>query len=324
MTVQPLFLFSLPRTGSTLAQRILASHAAVTTASEPWILLPYLYTLRERGSYAEYGHSTMVAAVQDFCQELPQGADDYLSEMRHFILRLYAKAAQPDATYFLDKTPRYHLIVEDVIRLFPEGKFIFLWRNPLAIVASIMETWAHGNWNLYAFEVDLFQGLSNLAAAYRRHAGEACAVRYEDLVANPESEWQRVFAYLDLPFDSDLLSKFTEVRLNGRMGDHTGTMMYQRVSEDPLDKWRQTLVNPLRRSWCRRYLRWIGQQRLELMGYDLDQLLHDLDSTPSSTRFLASDLLRNAYGLVQGALKSRVMKRTPPAHSAWRQTREQT
>jgi hypothetical protein len=39
----PLFLLSLPRSGSTLAQRILAAHAGIATTSEPWILLPYLY-----------------------------------------------------------------------------------------------------------------------------------------------------------------------------------------------------------------------------------------------------------------------------------------
>lgn len=42
----PLFLLSLPRSGSTLAQRFLAAHDAIARASEPWILLPYLYTLR--------------------------------------------------------------------------------------------------------------------------------------------------------------------------------------------------------------------------------------------------------------------------------------
>src|SRR5688500_15750036 len=62
----PLFLLSLPRSGSTLAQRILAAHEAIATASEPWILLPYLYTLRERGAYAEYNHRVLVRAVEDF------------------------------------------------------------------------------------------------------------------------------------------------------------------------------------------------------------------------------------------------------------------
>jgi hypothetical protein len=64
-----IFVFSLPRTGSTLLQRIIATQPDVATASEPWILIPYLYTLRENGVYAEYGHRMMVRAVEDFCED---------------------------------------------------------------------------------------------------------------------------------------------------------------------------------------------------------------------------------------------------------------
>src|SRR5215211_9414871 len=90
---RPLFLFSLPRSGSTLAQRILAAHEPIATASEPWILLPYLYTLREHGIYAEYSHRVLVQAVKDFCAVLPGGRNDYVAEIRRFALRLYGKAS---------------------------------------------------------------------------------------------------------------------------------------------------------------------------------------------------------------------------------------
>jgi hypothetical protein len=51
-----------------------------------------------------------------------------------FGIDLYTRAAG-EARYFLDKTPRYHYVVDDLFRVFPEAKTIFLWRNPLAIVA---------------------------------------------------------------------------------------------------------------------------------------------------------------------------------------------
>jgi len=51
--ITPIFIFSLPRSGSTLMERILATHPAVGTASEPWILLPFLYTRIRDGVYAE-------------------------------------------------------------------------------------------------------------------------------------------------------------------------------------------------------------------------------------------------------------------------------
>ena len=114
INVKPIFLFCLPRAGSTLVQRVLASHDDIATIAEPWILLPFLYSLRKEGIYTEYGHWVAHTAVQDFVAELPRGEEDFLSELNRFVTRLYCKVQGKEAAYFLDKTPRYHLVVEDI------------------------------------------------------------------------------------------------------------------------------------------------------------------------------------------------------------------
>jgi hypothetical protein len=73
MTVTPIFLLSLPRSGSTLVQRVLAAHDGVATAAEPWILLPQIYALRTEGAYAEYGHALATRAIGDFARNLDGG-----------------------------------------------------------------------------------------------------------------------------------------------------------------------------------------------------------------------------------------------------------
>jgi Sulfotransferase family len=295
----PLFLLSLPRSGSTLAQRILAAHEAIATASEPWVLLPYLYTLRERGAYAEYGHRGLVRAVEDFCDVLPRGRDDYVAEIRELALRLYRKASPAGTRYFLDKTPRYHLVADEILDLFPEAKYLILWRNPLAVVASIIETWAGGKWNLYRFKVDLFDGTENLLRIHERHGSKVHALRYEALITEPEETWTGVFRYLGLPFDDSVLSRFADVELAGRWGDQSGTGRYDAVSSEPLESWKRVLNNPVRKAWCRRYLRWIGHDKLAVMGYDLDLLCAELDALPTSYRRVGSDLGRGGWGLLR-------------------------
>ena len=308
-SIFPIFIFSLPRSGSTLAQRTLAAHEAVSTTSEPWLLLPYVYATRAKGVYAEYTHEGAAGAIEDFSRALPGGTEDYVAELREFVLRLYARAADDNAQYFLDKTPRYDLIAEEVISLFPQGKFIFLWRNPLSVVASNMETWSGGKWRLYTQKIDYFDGLASLVAAYERHQDRACAVRYEDLLLDPEQEWRRVFEYLNLKFDPDLLTTFTEVKLTGRMsGDPTGSTQYQSVAREPLEKWKQTLTNPLRKAWCRRYVNWIGAERLGTMGYDMEHLLTELNNIPTTSRLLLSDTLRLGYGLFYQWMEPTLLK----------------
>lgn len=295
--IRPIFLLSLPRSGSTLVQRVLAAHRDVATASEPWLLLPFLYARGGDGLLAEYDQQLYRQALDDFIAVLPEGRADYDRALRDFTLRLYRQAAGPEPAYFLDKTPRYALVAEQLADVFPDARFVFLWRNPLAVVASISETWDDGRWNVYLFKVDLFKGLEGLVDAYQRLGDRAVAVQYEALVQQPEQAWRPVFDYLDLPFDPALLERFTGVRLEGGMGDPTQGR-YGGISDASLAKWREGLATPLRKAWARRYLRWIGAERLALMGYDLDALLRDLAAAPTTTRGLASDALRMAQGLL--------------------------
>jgi hypothetical protein len=313
----PLFLLSLPRSGSTLAQRILAAHEAIATASEPWVLLPYLYTLRERGVYAEYNHRVLVRAVEDFCDVLPHGREDYVGEIRELALRLYRKASPAGTRYFLDKTPRYHLVSDEIIAAFPEGRYLLLWRNPLAVVASLIETWSAGKWNLYRFKVDLFDGIENLFRTYEDHEDRVHAVRYEALITRPQEIWGGVFRYLGLPFDGSVLSRFGDVELAGRWGDHSGAERYAGMSREPLEGWKRVLNNPVRKAWCRRYLRWIGRERLAVMGYDLDALTAELDAVPMSYRRVGSDLGRGCWGLLRDVSEPHILRHKILKLPAW-------
>jgi hypothetical protein len=293
---QPIFLLSLPRSGSTLVQRVLASTDQIATAPEPWFLLPQVYALRERGAETEYVQVSSARAIREFADRLPGGIDEYRSAVSDFARRLYDRAGGANnGRYFLDKTPRYHLIVDDLYELFPDARFIFLWRNPLAVAASIVQTWAKGRWAVERWHVDLFDGVANLTAGFQAHEADAFGVRFEDLVADPLATWPRLFSHLDLAFDPTVLSSFSELRFDARMGDPTGGDRYRELSTEPLEKWKMLLRSPVRKRWARSYVRWIGSDRLRVMGYDLGELLQEIDAVPTSLRGSASDVSRAAY-----------------------------
>lgn len=303
----PVFIFSLPRSGSTLLQRILATHPAVATASEPWILLPFLYARRKNGVYAEYGHRTAIKAFEDFSAGLAGGEDEYLRAVEDLALRLYRDRAGPRARYFIDKTPRYHVVSADIVRAFETGRFIFLWRNPLAIVASMVEIWGHGRWNAYEFDFDLYDGLEGLLEAQSLAGDRALSIRYSEVVAESPVARARLFAYLGLEINEAHPESQQDVRLDGRMGDQVGAQAYRELSREPVSKWKQTLGSPLRKSWCRRYLRWIGRERLQAMGYDLEVLLRDLDEVPANWRTVPSDAWRMVFGYAVRLLEPWIM-----------------
>ena len=218
---------------------------------------------------------------------------------------LYDLAAGPGARWFVDKTPMYRLVVEEIIETFPMARFVFLWRNPLSVVASAVELFDDGRWEVNRYTMALFQSIDDLVAASRRHVDISLAVRYEDLVGGDDATWRRLLDYVGTPFDPRALERFSTVALDGRKGDPTGTTAYNRLSQEPLDRWRATIDGAVRTAWTRRYVLWIGRERLEWMGYDLDELLGDLGGggRPSlgdveDARRLAASLARDCMKLV--------------------------
>ena len=319
MSVRPVFLLSLPRSGSTLLQRMLATHPEIATASEPWVLLPQLYALRETGAVAEYGHRTAARAIADFGDSLPGGRADYLDEVRRSTLALYELAAG-DAGWFLDKTPRYHLVVDEIMALFPDARFVFLWRNPLAVAASMIDSFGRGHWNLDRYEVDLHGGLSRLVAAAGRDDPRASALRFEDLVADPVAATAPIFDLLELDAANATAPEFAVTSLDGRMGDRTGTASYTAVSGEPLERWRATMANPLRKRWCAAYLRSVGPERLTAMGYDPGELASDVATLPVRPTRVASDVARRVHGYGRARASARLMyprsRAARPDHAA--------
>ena len=171
-SIRPLFLMSLPRTGSTLVQRVLAAHPGVATASEPWLLLPLLYARREDGIRAEYCHMVAANAIADFAQAREGGTAAFDQRLREFVQGVYQDASSNGAVYFLDKTPHYHFVAEELFALFPDARFLFLWRNPLAVLASLLTTFRLNRFEPYIFRTEFTRGQVALTEAYvaRRRA----------------------------------------------------------------------------------------------------------------------------------------------------------
>ena len=256
----------------------------------------------------------MVKSVTGFVDSFPNGKDDYLESAADFLNNLYTLASEPGAHYFVDKTPRYHLVVDELLRAYPNGKFIFLWRNPLAISASMIQTWGKGKWNLYMFLVDLYSGITSLVEAFEKNRDRTIAVRYEDLVSSPDQELVRIMSYLELDNDMDLQDSFLDknrVDAPGR-GDPTGQSKYNRISQDSMDSWKSVMSNPFRKAWCKSYLEWIGPQRLNTMGYDLKSFYQTIDSQSTNVDYLISDIVRHAYGKIYCRLQLDCIRNNEP------------
>lgn len=291
--MRPLFVFSLPRSGSTLVQRVLGAHPDIATAAEPHILLPVLYATRTAGARADYWHESAAEAIGDFIEQLDGGREAWLEEVGSFARALYQRAGGAGHTYFLDKTPRYHHIASEIMEAFPDGRFIFLWRHPLAVVSSCLDTFRAGRFEPYHFKSDVYDGMCGLLAAHARADERALSVGYEQLVSGGPQAWASIFSHLELAFDPELVGDSLPARPQGRYGDPTGGERYDGIATGSVDRWRQSMRGPVRAAWCRRYLHWIGAEQMTRMGYDLDAALAEIDGAGMPSVTDARHLLRS-------------------------------
>ncbi|GBF80328.1 sulfotransferase family protein [Aphanothece sacrum] len=269
-----IFLISQPRAGSTLTQRILGSHREIYTVSEPWIMLHPLYALRENGYQAEYSVQNSKKALDSFLELHPEGEDAYFQAVRQMSLNLYeGLLRQSDKKFFLDKTPRYYYILPELYRTFPDAKYIFLIRNPLAILVSIFNTFVQEHWwKIQYYQDDLLKAPDLIAQGLLNFQGNILVLRYESLLSNPSAEIEKVCCFLNLSFEPEIVSYGNYDSEKWQFGDQSLIQCQTKPSSDNLDRWQQDLHNPITWQSANNYLEFLGQDLLTGLGYSYTEL----------------------------------------------------
>ena len=115
---------------------------------------------------------------------------------RRYVERLHRK----DVTYFGDKTPEHTGHLPRIRRLFPEARVLVLYRDGRDVAASLR----HMPWmspDLYVcFLVWLYYHRVLQDVRTEGWPG-ACFARYEDIVADPHTEFARILDFLGLPYE---------------------------------------------------------------------------------------------------------------------------
>ena len=202
-----IFIISQPRSGSTLLQRILAGHPEIATAAETWLMLHPLYGTRKRGVSAEFNSVWAAHAVGEFLDNYAFGNATYDRGIRAFAQQVYGEAlACSGSRFFVDKTPRYFFVIPKLYRLFPRARFIFLLRNPMAVLYSEMNTYVKGKWPMLArFAPDLLDAPRRIIEGMELLGEGAIVVRYEELVAEPERQVRELCGRLGIDFHPEMI-----------------------------------------------------------------------------------------------------------------------
>ncbi len=201
MVTAPAFILCTVRSGSTLLRVLLDSHSQIHAPQE---LHLRDVAVKMRTGYAEQALGEI-------------GLDTRQLEYLLWDRVLHRELEFSGKQHVVNKTPTDVFIVDRLLECWPDARFIFLLRHPLAVARSRQE--------LRPDEAEE----SNVAMVLRygealelaRRAHPGFSVRYEDLVADPKGITQQLCGFLGVPWEPQMLEygRFDHGRYRPALGD---------------------------------------------------------------------------------------------------------
>ena len=222
----PIFIVSLPRSGSTLLEQILSSHSLVEGTTE---LQDIPALSRKVGKYPK----DILALDADARRDL---GEEYLK--RTSVQR------RTDRPFFIDKMPNNWLFVPFIHLILPNAKIIDARRHPLGCCFSnFRQQFAHGQ--DYTYDLG---SLGHYYADYVRlmdHVdavlpGRVHRVIYERMVDDSETEIRRLLEYCGLEFEPACLEFYkTERPVRTPSSEQVRRPIYRDATEEwkPYEKY---------------------------------------------------------------------------------------
>jgi Tfp pilus assembly protein PilF len=195
----PIFIVGMPRTGTTLLERILAGSTDLFAAGElEHFAHAIVAAARRKAGRRDLSRHELVATSANI--DFKALGADYLDRTRP---RTDLRAR------FTDKMPLNYLYCGLIKRALPNAKIVHLSRHPLATCYAVFKVLFNQG---YPFSYDLCE-LADYYIGYRRLMehwqrilpGQILDVPYERLVTAPESESRRVFEFCGLEWEPRVL-----------------------------------------------------------------------------------------------------------------------
>jgi len=196
-----IFIVSLPRSGSTLTEQILAAHSRVQGGAE---LVDLPQTIRDES-----------ARVQ---QPFPQWVHTHTPEQWHALGQRYLTRTarwRKQFPRFTDKTPGNWLYVGAILAMLPQARIVVCRRDPLETSLACYRymyrrhPYTHDFSDLAARWHDFDRAIRHWKTLYPQRVYEQ---HYENLLADPETQIRELLGFCDLELEESCLNFHASAR----------------------------------------------------------------------------------------------------------------
>lgn len=235
----PVFVLSLERSGSTLCRNILDAHPAIFSPAQLYMgdLCYWMYL----ASYSSISQISIDLSDQE--RKVAAAADvrrTVSGMMQHY-------ASKKEKSIWCDKTTMNINHIDILGKIFPDAKFICLYRNcldfvysymsvsrlgfmeeiapyikinPYNVVSAIADYWVDKNSVIYGFEEE------NTAKCFR--------VTYEEIVSSPNETLSSLFGFLGLEWGNELFDRVFQSKGKGPVEGDIKFQFSKKLSTDSI------------------------------------------------------------------------------------------
>lgn len=197
---RPIFVLGMPRSGTTLVERILTCHTDVSSGGELQDFGVAVKELAATPSRRMLDQETLAAAERiDF------------KKLGERYIQLTANIGA-DAPHFVDKLPFNFFYIHLIRQALPEAKIICLLRNPMdTCIGNYRQLFSISNpYYRYAYDLQstglFYEQFWYLAHRWQQlDSDNFLLLNYEQLVSDPENQIKQLIAFCDLDWQQQCL-----------------------------------------------------------------------------------------------------------------------
>jgi Tfp pilus assembly protein PilF len=231
----PIFIVGLPRTGTTLVDRILASHSQAESIGETMQIQAALQLVSGIDAREPMSPDIVAAAAHRDARLI---AATYLRAIGY---RLAGRH------FFIEKFPENFLYLGFIAKAWPDAGVVCLRRNPMDTCFAMYKQ----SFFRYAYTLEnvgrYYVAHDRLLRHWRATLGDRLIeVEYEALVSDPEGETRRLLARLRLPFEPACLEFEKNASASATA---SAVQVREKIHDRSVNRWRRFArqLEPLRR-----------------------------------------------------------------------------
>lgn len=234
----PIFIVGCPRSGTT----VFSGLCKFTEYGEPFeshFITKYYKKLYKYGDLNQYSNFSKL--VRDILKHwamamwnLDVDINEMFTEIKtknyinivNYVCGKIAKKTSATAVSWGDKTPDYTLNLDELLKIFPDSKIIYLIRDGRDVAMSLLKQhW--GQKNIYKCAVYWKKCVASKTRLKElKRKGKVLEVKYEELLKKPELIMSQVYKFLEQEYDSKKMKALIDT-----------------IKADNYNKWKKFLSN---------------------------------------------------------------------------------